>query len=95
MNKPSSILVVVERTGGASDLIKKALEIARRFGARAELFLCQAEAYELAHVYDRELFHDSQPGGWVRLMKGTISKNAAYFNCHRMMRRYATEAYLR
>ena len=41
------------------------------------------------------LFHDSQASGWVRLMKGTISKNAAYFNSHRMMRRYATEAYLR
>lgn len=33
--------------------------------------------------------------GWVALMKGSISKNAAYFNSHRMMRRYATEAYLR
>jgi universal stress protein E len=55
MNMPSSILVVVERTEGASDLIKKALEIARRFGARVELFLCEAEqAYELAHAYDRE-----------------------------------------
>ena len=33
--------------------------------------------------------------GWVRLMKSTIGTNAAYFNSHRMMRRYATEAYLR
>ena len=33
--------------------------------------------------------------GWVRLMKATIGTNAAYFNSHRMMRRYATEAYLR
>ncbi len=33
--------------------------------------------------------------GWVAVMKGAISKNAAYFNSHRMMRRYATEAYLR
>jgi starch phosphorylase len=33
--------------------------------------------------------------GWIRLMKGAIAKNAAYFNSHRMMRRYATEAYLR
>ena len=49
---------------------------------------------KLAHTV-LPLFHDSQPGGWVRLMKGTISKNAAYFNSHRMMRRYATEAYLR
>jgi starch phosphorylase len=42
------------------------------------------------------LYHDStESGGWIRVMKGAISKNAAYFNSHRMMRRYATEAYLR
>ncbi|MCG2635040.1 MAG: alpha-glucan family phosphorylase [Gammaproteobacteria bacterium] len=35
-----------------------------------------------------------QTGGWVRVMKQAISKNAAYFNSQRMMRRYATEAYL-
>ena len=29
------------------------------------------------------------------MMKETISKIAAYFNSQRMMRRYATEAYLR
>ena len=33
--------------------------------------------------------------GWVAVMKGAITKNAAYFNSHRMMRRYATEAYIR
>ncbi|HEX4974153.1 MAG TPA: alpha-glucan family phosphorylase [Steroidobacteraceae bacterium] len=33
--------------------------------------------------------------GWLQVMKGAISKNASYFNSHRMMRRYATEAYLR
>ncbi|HEY4731621.1 MAG TPA: alpha-glucan family phosphorylase, partial [Gammaproteobacteria bacterium] len=33
--------------------------------------------------------------GWIRMMKGAISKNASFFNSHRMMRRYATEAYLR
>jgi len=35
------------------------------------------------------------PGGWLKVMKGAISKNASYFNSHRMMRRYATEAYAR
>ncbi|MBW8306277.1 MAG: alpha-glucan family phosphorylase [Thiobacillus sp.] len=40
------------------------------------------------------LWHDDRPG-WIAVMKGAISKNAAYFNSHRMMRRYATEAYLR
>lgn len=36
-----------------------------------------------------------EPSGWVRVMKGAISKNASYFHSHRMMRRYGTEAYLR
>ena len=35
------------------------------------------------------------PAGWIGVMKGAISKNACYFNSHRMMRRYATEAYIR
>ncbi|TAN71523.1 MAG: alpha-glucan family phosphorylase [Gallionella sp.] len=39
--------------------------------------------------------HGENPGGWLKVMKGAISKNASYFNSHRMMRRYATEAYAR
>ncbi len=39
--------------------------------------------------------YEREPGGWIRVMKGAISKNASYFNSHRMMRRYATEAYIR
>jgi starch phosphorylase len=31
---------------------------------------------------------------WVKLMKNSIGKIAYYFNSHRMMRRYITEAYL-
>ena len=31
---------------------------------------------------------------WVSMMKGAITKNASFFNSHRMMRRYAAEAYL-
>ena len=33
--------------------------------------------------------------GWIAVMKGAITKNASYFSSHRMMRRYATEAYSR
>lgn len=33
--------------------------------------------------------------GWATVMKGAICLNGSYFNSHRMMRRYATEAYLR
>lgn len=32
--------------------------------------------------------------GWIRVMKGAIGKNAAVFNSHRMIRRYASEAYM-
>jgi starch phosphorylase len=32
---------------------------------------------------------------WIAVMKGAISKNASYFNSHRMLRRYAIEAYFR
>jgi starch phosphorylase len=32
---------------------------------------------------------------WVRMMQNAIGKDAYYFNCHRMMRRYVTEAYIR
>lgn len=39
------------------------------------------------------LFYEQHPQ-WVHLMRGAIGKNAYYFNTHRMMRRYATEAYL-
>jgi len=41
------------------------------------------------------LYYGHGDGGWLKVMKGAISKNASYFNSHRMMRRYATEAYTR
>ena len=40
------------------------------------------------------LYHDNR-SGWIAVMKGAIGKNASIFNSHRMMRRYATEAYIR
>jgi glycogen phosphorylase len=39
--------------------------------------------------------YSDDPSGWLKVMKGAIGTNAAYFNSHRMMRRYATESYLR
>ncbi|MCO6414524.1 MAG: alpha-glucan family phosphorylase [Thiogranum sp.] len=33
--------------------------------------------------------------GWIAVMKGAIAKNASFFNSHRMMRRYASDAYVR
>ena len=40
------------------------------------------------------LYYTNQPG-WVAVMKGALCKSASFFNSHRMMRRYVTEAYIR
>lgn len=40
------------------------------------------------------LYYTNRPG-WIRMMQNAIGKNAYYFNTHRMMRRYVTEAYIR
>lgn len=41
------------------------------------------------------LYYYASRAAWIAVMKGAICKNASYFNSHRMMRRYVTEAYLR
>ncbi len=38
-------------------------------------------------------YHDRNQ--WIKIMKNSIGKVAYYFNSHRMMRRYVTEAYIR
>ena len=38
-------------------------------------------------------YHDRNQ--WIKIMKNSIGKIAYYFNSHRMMRRYVTEAYIR
>jgi starch phosphorylase len=40
------------------------------------------------------LFYNDRPT-WIRMMQNAIGKNAYYFNSHRMMRRYVTDAYIR
>ena len=37
----------------------------------------------------------NDPAGWRTMMKQAIAHIGYYFNSQRMMRRYATEAYLR
>jgi len=42
--------------------------------------------------------HDALPlyttrDGWIKIMKGAIARNASLFHSHRMMRRYAADAY--
>lgn len=54
MQELRRILVVVEDQQPLQN-VRKAIEIARRFGAHVELFRCEAEqAYLLDHRYDRE-----------------------------------------
>src|SRR5690348_7794847 len=51
---PESILVVADRSPADSELLVKASRLARHFGARVELLLCDSEhAYALEHAYER------------------------------------------
>jgi starch phosphorylase len=58
-----------------------------RDGAAAELY------DKLEHVV-LPAWHGPRPA-WLALMHGAIALNGAMFHSHRMMRRYASEAYLR
>ena len=55
------------------------------------------DAEDLYHKLEHKLiplyYHDRHM--WIRMMQNAIGKNAYYFNTHRMMRRYVTEAYIR
>jgi glycogen phosphorylase len=60
----------------------------------------QAHDDDARALYDKlegtvlPLYAGDRPG-WIFMMKEAISKIAYYFNSQRMMRRYATEAYIR
>jgi glycogen phosphorylase len=41
------------------------------------------------------LYVNENKSNWIKVMKYAISKNASYFNSHRMMRRSLIEAYTR
>jgi glycogen phosphorylase len=49
--------------------------------------------YKLENIIIPMYYNDRHT--WVRMMQNAIGKNAYYFNCHRMMRRYVTDAYIR
>ena len=53
------------------------------------------ELYDKLEQVVFPLYYSNDRSNWIKVMKGAISKNASYFNSHRMMRRYATEAYIR
>lgn len=47
---------------------------------------------KLEYLIAPKFYHDRD--GWREMMKSSIAKTAYYFHSHRMVRRYATEAYL-
>jgi len=49
--------------------------------------------HKLENIIIPMYYHDRNQ--WIKIMKNSIGKIAYYFNSHRMMRRYVTEAYLR
>jgi starch phosphorylase len=59
----------------------------------------EASGRELDDLYNKleyiiiPMFYQKK-SDWIRMMKNSIGKIAYYFNSHRMMRRYVTEAYL-
>ncbi|HKO88774.1 MAG TPA: alpha-glucan family phosphorylase, partial [Burkholderiales bacterium] len=54
------------------------------------------DAVALYNKLERDVLplYYGDPAHWTAVMKGAIGLNASYFNSHRMMRRYAVEAYL-
>jgi starch phosphorylase len=60
-----------------------------------------ANGADASALYDKleqvvlPLYYYADRAKWIAVMKGAIAKNASFFNSHRMMRRYVTEAYLR
>ncbi len=54
---------------------------------------------ELADLYNKLEYliipnYYEHRDSWINMMRNSIGKVAYYFNTHRMMRRYATDAYL-
>lgn len=57
----------------------------------------EEDASSLYNKLDQQILplYYGDRAGWIAVMKGAIAKNAYFFNSHRMMRRYAAEAYIR
>jgi len=63
-------------------------------GSAADERLATTALYEKLERAVLPLYY-TDAAGWRWMMKQTIGNIASYFNSQRMMRRYATEAYLR
>jgi len=57
----------------------------------------EADATDLYNKLEHEIIpmYYGNRTVWIKMMQNAIGKNAYYFNSHRMMRRYVTEAYIR
>ena len=55
---------------------------------------CHRAVYDKLEQAVLPLFHE-QPAAWAEVMRRAISRNGAFFTSHRMLKRYALEAYAR
>lgn len=62
-------------------------------GSNSDIFDAEDLYYKLENIIIPMFYNDRQ--AWISIMQNAIGKNAYYFNSHRMMRRYITEAYIR
>jgi starch phosphorylase len=62
-------------------------------GAEQDEAAASRKLYDCLEQVVLPLYHRNR-AGWIGMMKQSVSKLASYFNAHRMMRRYAAEAYL-
>jgi len=53
-----------------------------------------ADLYKKLEEQIIPLYYEDREG-WIKMMQSAVGKVAYYFNTHRMMRRYVTEAYIR
>ena len=71
MKAPTCLLIVLDRSSCDPVVLAKAGKLARRFGARLELFLCDAE-----HAF--ELKHDYEPGHRAAVSQECVAQGLAY-----------------
>lgn len=72
---------------------EQVVHLPRRQGPASDISACCRPAdFEPGRPQSPRRYGDRP--AWTAVMKGAISRKAACFNRHRMMRRYATEAYL-
>jgi universal stress protein E len=76
VDKLTSILVVIDPADETRHVVAKAMVLARHFGARLELFLCDSEnAFTLTHSYD--------PTGLASARKACVTSGQRYLDAVR------------